>query len=721
MKPTFAVILLVFLTHSAIGADPILIADFEGSDYGAWLVTGTAFGTGPAQGKLDGQMPVDGYVGKGLVNSFYGGDNATGKLTSPRVKIERRFVTFLIGGGGWADETCMNLLVDGKIVRTAAGPNTQAGNTERLESAAWDVSEFIGREAIIEIVDTKQGGWGHINVDQIVMTDDRGTAPIVVPPAPLAKNVAREIVGEKRLLHFPVKTGAKSRVVTVTVDGIPVRRFDIELADDKAEWWAPLDVSAWKGKRITVAAEVLPVGSKALETLRQSDTLLDGEALYREPLRSQFHFSPQRGWMNDPNGLVYFNGEYHLFYQHNPYGWNWGNMHWGHATSPDLVHWVEHGEALYPDELGPMFSGSAVVDWKNTSGFGKDGKPPLVLIYTAAGNPTVQCIAYSLDGRTFTKYSANPVIKQISGGNRDPKVFWYEPGQHWVQVLYVEVPGKKHSIHIFNSTNLREWSLASIVEGGIDADKYLFECPDLFELAVDGDKSRKKWVINAADSQYAIGKFDGKTFTPEVSRLADVRGRGFYAAQTFSDVPDGRRIQIGWSQAPSPGMSFNQLQTIPSELTLRTTPAGIRLHRTPVKELETLRIGTNRGDSVASFRSELIELRADIVAAESKAEIVEFDLRGGKIAYDLKKQELVVNGDRTPAPFVDGHQRLIIFVDRTMLEVFASDGSVYVPMPFIPKAEDQSVSIGTKGGTSGISGLQLYPLRSIWNAPASSR
>lgn len=703
----------VTLTTSSQAADPILIADFEQSDYGQWKVTGTAFGSRPAQGTLEGQMHVDGFQGKGLVNSFKGGDDATGTLTSPVFKIERKFMTFLIGGGGWVDETCMNLIIGGKVVRTATGPNTEGGNTERLASAAWDLGEFADREATLEIVDSRKGGWGHINVDQIVLTDDRGSAPIVVPPPAMVKNVTREIVIDKKLLHFPVKTGARSRVVTVSVDGAPVRRFDIELADDKAQWWAPLDVSAWAGKRVTVVANVLPADSKALDSLRQSDTLLDSDDLYREPLRSQLHFSPQRGWTNDPNGLVFFNGEYHLFFQHNPYGWNWGNMHWGHATSRDLVHWKELGEALYPDDMGPMFSGSAVVDWKNTSGFGKDGKPPLVLIYTAAGNPTIQGIAYSLDGRTFTKYSGNPVIKQISPGNRDPKVLWHEPSKQWVLVLYVEMPGKKHSIHIFNSPNLKEWKLASIVEGGVDADKYLFECPDLFELPVDGDASNKKWVINAADSQYAIGRFDGTTFTPEVSRLADVRGIGFYAAQTFSDVPDGRRIQIGWMQAPSPGMSFNQLQTIPAELLLRTTPQGIRLHRTPVKELETLRNGSSHPQN-SSFAFDLAELRVDF--EPDGAEAVEIQARGAKIVYDVKKQELIVNGHRAPAPLVNGRQRLIVYVDKTMLEIFASDGLTYVPIPFIPKAEDRSVSLSTQGGKVNVKSWELYSLKSSWNS-----
>ena len=305
------------------------------------------------------------------------------------------------------------------------------------------------------------------------------------------------------------------------------------------------------------------------------------------------------------------------------------------------------------------------------------------------------------------------MIKQISGGNRDPKVFWHEPTRQWVLVLYVEAPGKLHTIHFFNSPNLKDWKLASATKGGIDGDKYLFECPDFFELAVDGDVSKKKWILTAANSEYAIGTFDGATFTPEVSRLTDVRGIGFYAAQTFSDIPTNRRIQIGWSQAPSPGMSFNQLQTLPCELTLRTTPDGIRLRRESVKELEALRVGSNQADSLANFRSELIELRAEIDPKQGT--MVEFNLRGAKISYDPKEQVIIVNDHRAPAPLVNGKQKLVIFVDRTMLEVFASDGLTYVPMPFIPNPQDQSVVVNVHdGGIATKIILQVYKLRSSW-------
>ena len=707
---------------------PIVIADFEGSDYASWKVAGTAFGTKPASGTLPGQMPVEGFIGKGLANSFLGGDNATGTLTSPAFKIERKFITFLIGGGGWADETCLNLMTDGKIVRTATGTNTTSGGSERLAPLAWDVTEFAGREVTVQIVDSRSGGWGHINVDHIVQTDDRGEIAIAVPPPVLVKNVTKDVVAEQKWLHFPVKTGAKPRVVSVAVDGTTVRRFDIELADGEPDWWAPLDVSAWKGKSLRVVADVLPEGSHAFDKLPQSATFLGNENLYNEELRPQLQFSTQRGWVNDPNGLVFYRGEYHLFYQHNPYGWNWGNMHWGHATSRDLMHWQEHGEALYPDDMGPMFSGSAVVDWKNHSGLGKDGQPPLLLFYTAAGNPTTQCLAYSLDGRTFTKFAGNPIIKQVTPGNRDPKVLWHEPSQQWVLTLYVEVPRAKpevdgpkteHVIQFFTSKNLKDWTFRSQTAG-------LFECPDFFVLPVDGDKSKEKWILTGASSEYFVGSFDGEKFTAETPKLPGHRGRGFYAAQTYSDVPDGRRIQIGWGQAPSPKMPFNQLQTIPCELSLRSTADGPRLRWQPVKEFELLRgqhsnrfdrIKLNLGEShaLSDFNSELLEVRA--VFRPEKASRVVIRLRGIDVAYDASKDEFVIGNHRVSAPLHNGEQNLILVIDRTMLTVWSSDGLTYIPWPVIPAKQDLSASITVNVAPVEFKRLETHALRSIWETP----
>jgi fructan beta-fructosidase len=526
----------------------------------------------------------------------------------------------------------------------------------------------------------------------------------------------REFKIDHRYLNFPIKNGAAKRKVTVLVDGRVEVQNDMELADAEADWWAFMDLSGWRGKTLTLVVDKLPVGSRALSAVEQSDSIKGASGLYDESLRGQFHFSSRRGWNNDPNGLDFFNGEYHLFYQHNPYGREWGNMHWGHAISADLVHWRELGDALAPDELGPMFSGSAVVDWQNTSGLGRQGQPAQVLIYTAAGNPFVQCLASSTDGRNYTKFSGNPVLRQIAPGNRDPKVFWHEPSKKWVMVLYVETSGV-HTIHFLSSSNLKDWTVMSRIEG-------FFECPDFFELPEDGDTSKKKWVLTAASSEYMIGSFDGTTFRPETSKLPGHRGSGFYAAQTISDIPakDGRRIQIGWLQTTTPGMPFNQSMTIPLELKLIGTAEGPRLFWNPVIELESLRIrswilapATLKPESatlLADVKAELVELRAKF-EPDQESEVT-FNVRGATIGYDANKQELIVNNHHAPAPLRGGVQQLRIFCDRTALEVFASGGLTYVPMPFAPNAGDRSLNVKVKGGNTRIKSLEVYELKSAW-------
>ncbi len=705
--------LLLGSSQAAIAADDILVADFEGETYGDWKATGEAFGPGPARGTLSGQMHVAGFQGKGLVNTFFQGDDSTGQLTSPPVKIERKFISFLIGGGMNREKLALRLVIDGQVVRSATGPNDKPGGSEALARDSWDVSDLIGRTGVLQIVDAAQGGWGHINVDHITQTDRK-------PPGILT-NAKRDFVIDKRYLLLPIKNGP-TRKVTTFVDGEVIVRNDIGLADDKPDWWAFIDVSAWQGKTVTIQVDKLAEDSHALTSIAASDNLPGVDPLYREPLRGQFHFSSQRGWNNDPNGMVFFNGEYHLFYQHNPYGWSWGNMHWGHAVSRDMVHWRELGDKLAPDDMGPMFSGSAVVDWQNTSGLGKEGQPPLVLIYTAAGNPTVQAIASSLDGRAFSKFSDNPVVKQITGGNRDPKVIWHEPTKRWVMVLYVELQGK-HTIHFLTSPNLREWKTGSIIEG-VAGSKYLFECPDFFELPIDGDAKNTKWVLMGADTQYALGRFDGTTFTPEQTQLPGQRGRGFYAPQTFSDMPqqDGRRVQIGWFQTETKGMPFNQSMTIPLELRLTATSAGPRITYTPVQELESLRAKTHTIEAttltdsstnpLAEVSAELVELRTEFEpGAESELVI---NLRGATIVYDAQKEELSVNGHRAPAPLRNGKQRLTIYCDRTGLEIFASDGLTYVPFPWQPQADNRSLSMQTKRGKVQLNSLRVYELKSAW-------
>jgi sucrose-6-phosphate hydrolase SacC (GH32 family) len=307
-------------------------------------------------------------------------------------------------------------------------------------------------------------------------------------------------------------------------------------------------------------------------------------------------------------------------------------------------------------------------------------------------------------------------VKQITGGNRDPKVMWHEPTKKWVMTFYVEQNGK-HTIQFMSSPNLKDWTRMSHTDG-------FFECPDFFELPVDGAASNRKWVLTAASSEYIVGTFDGTTFTPETPKLPGHRGRGYYAAQTFSDIPvkNGRRIRIGWFQTETRGMPFNQSMTIPIVLKLTATGEGPRLTWTPVKELASLRAKTHRfgpvtlqpdtANPLAGVKAELVEMRAEFEPGDASE--VAFTVRGATIVYDAKKQELTVNGHRAPAPLRDGKQHLIIFCDRTGLEVFASDGLTYVPMPFQPKADNLALGVQAKGGSAKMNTLTVHELKAAW-------
>ncbi|HEY1687115.1 MAG TPA: glycoside hydrolase family 32 protein [Tepidisphaeraceae bacterium] len=533
-----------------------------------------------------------------------------------------------------------------------------------------------------------------------------------------AAPAVREITAEHHWLLFPVRNQAPLRRTTVIVDGKVVRWFGVELADDKPDWWGALDITPWAGKTLTIGVDQLPTGSHGLDQIYASDTIPGSENLYHEALRPQIHFSAQRGWINDPNGLVFYRGEYHLFFQHSPFSWGDGPKFWGHAVSKDLVHWREVDEALYPGQLGPMWSVSAVVDANNSSGFGTSANPPMVLMYTAAGEPFTQCIAYSTDARHFTKYSENPVIQNISGGNRDPLAFWDEAAHCWVVAVYVEDHG--HTIHFFTSSNLRDWKLASSYNK--TDGNFLFECPDIFEIPLDGKADQMKWILTSANGEYAVGNFDGKQFTAETSPLHALWGEGFYAAQTFNSEPQGRRVQIGWMQTATPGMPFNQSMSLPMELKLVSTADGPRLTRTPVKELESLRdrafvvppqgIGPETANPLAKINAELLELRTQFTP--EKGAKVAFNIRGVSVVYDVSQQQLSVNNHTAPAPLVNGKQNLIIYVDRTSVEVFASGGLTYVPLPINLNPMNQSLSVSVEGAPVQFDELDAYQLKSAW-------
>lgn len=684
-------------------AEPdLLVADFEGDDYGTWQAEGTAFGTKPARGTLPGQMAVSGFRGNGLVNSFAGGDASTGTLTSPKFTVERDYLNFLIGGGGHAGQTCMNLLVDGKAVRTATGPNTEPGGSEELKAAHWDVKEFRGKEVTIQIVDAATGGWGHINVDHIVQSDTKDGAEAKVVPL---VDRTRDVKIDKKYLLFPVSNTAKPVRMTIQVDGQLIHNFDINLANDSPDWWAHLDVPGHVGQTAKITVKRVAEGHTGLDRVECADAPRHTRPPYDEPLRPQLRFSQMRGWNNDPNGMVYHDGEYHLFWQSNPFGPNWGNMYWGHAVSKDLLHWEELPYALYPRVMAKdhCFSGSAHVDENNTGGWGKNA---MVAAFTDTG--AGEAVAVSTDkGRSWKMIDGNPVIPKRDG--RDPKLIWYEPGRHWVIAVYTKIRGKD-CVEFYRSNDLKAWEKTGQVEG-------YYECPELFELPVDGDPKAKRWVLLAADAEYAVGRFDGKTFTPDHPGKHKLHHGAFYASQCFSRAPDGRVIQIGWARVDTPGMPFNQAFSLPIELTLKATTNGVRLFAEPIREIETLRGKAEaRGGGVAADKP--LSLKApgqllDVVAVIEPGDAREVTLRFGQNTLVYKTAEQTFDG--MPLPLTDGAFTVRVVVDRPLYEVVGGNGAVYKTAARKDGGKPiGAVEVSAAGGTATVKSLTVYPMRSIW-------
>ncbi len=694
----------------------ILVADFEAQTYGDWKVEGEAFGPGPAEGTLNRQMQVSGYKGKRLVNTFFGGDAATGTLTSPPLKIERHYLTFLVGGGAHEGKTCMNLLLEGKVVRSITGANDRPGGSEALELAVWDVRDLQQQTVQIQIVDAATRGWGHVNVDHIVQTDTR-------PKVTMLVRRERTFSVANKYLIIPIQNKGGRRGgggrLQLYIDGEEVRDYGLNLAPSPqlTDWYAFFTINSYLGQEARVVASKATEEGFAL--VKQSDTIPGEENFYKEDHRPQFHFTQKVGWNNDPNGMVYHDGKWHLFFQHNPVALPWGNMTWGHATSEDLLHWKQQPNKLFPKTMAvrDCFSGGATVDKNNTAGWGKN---TLVAFFTDTG--CGECIAYSTDGgENFTYYKNNPVVKHKG---RDPKVIWYEYkndeealneealelGGHWVMVVFDD--NKDHggrNAAFYTSTNMKQWTEQSHLPG-------YYECTELFELPVDGDKSTARWVVFAADAKYAVGSFDGKSFTPDHEGKHQLHWGPYYASQTFDNAPDGRRIQMGWLRVVSPG-PYNQHFSFPHRLTLRTTTDGVRLFAKPIKEIEDLRARSNRAqaqDLIAgqpvtlSAGSDLLDVRLTVDVGN--ASMVVLKLAGRSIRYDVKAQKL--NG--SPLKPVDGRISIQVLADRSLTEIIGNDGRVFISGSGPAKLDATGVSVVAEGGNAKLITLEAHELKSIW-------
>ncbi len=647
-----------------VRADDIVIGSFEADSFGDWKAEGEAFGERPTTGSLQGQMHVSKFAGNKLANSFHNGDAAKGTLTSPEFVLNRDFLSFLIGGGNRPGEVGVELLIDGKQVRDATGTES-----EELHLQSWDIRDLKGKSARMRAFDRVDGGWGHILIDQVVLTD--------------------------------------------------------ALAQSST--------------------------SLRLENYRKSP------AYYRERYRPQYHFTPEINWMNDPNGLVYFDGEYHLFYQHNPHGNEWGHMSWGHAVSQDLLHWKHLPIALH-EEYGVMaFSGSAVVDHSNTSGLGVLDQPPLVAIYTGhTETRQTQDLAFSRDrGRTWTKFEGNPVLDLREKDFRDPKVFWHEPTKRWVMIVSLAAQKK---LQIYVSDDLKAWKLSSEFGPAGVSDKPNWECPDLFELPIDGEPGQTRWVLQVSigggsvaggsGGEYFTGIFDGKRFTPDSERSQWVdHGRDFYAPVSYSDIPasDGRRIWVGWMNnwetCLNPTTPWRSAMSIPRELTLRRIENKLRLCQHPVRELTSLRSGgkkiVNRILTNESLPIEVTGQQLEILLEVQVDTATEFGVRvlKGKdeetvAGYSTKSKSMFVDrtrsGDVGFHPRFTGHHsaplamndqrtiRLQIFVDTSSVEVFGNDGEAVVTDLVFPKPDSNHVELFASGGTCRVVSCQVHSMKSVW-------
>ena len=545
-------------------------------------------------------------------------------------------------------------------------------------------------------------------------------------------DIEKEIIINKKFLNIPLlldRNAPKSNM-SIKIDGDLLGIFEIPLAQDKEDYYGFIDLSQHLGKTLTVELDSF---SGDLQKFTLDDVIKGADNLYMEQYRPQLHFTSRRGWLNDPNGLIYYKGEYHMYYQHNPLSVYWGNMSWGHAVSKDLVHWEEQPVVLFPkSETGACFSGATFIDHNNQLGLKTGEEDALLAFYlrTKIG----LCLAYSNDrGQTMTDFEGNPVLTHGGARIDTPRPFWFEPANRWIAPTYdffTNEDGEKlRCVGFYSSKNLKDWRFESRVEQDKWGDE-LCGCVDFFQLPVDGNTAEKKWIMIFIDCTYIVGTFNGRTFYTLTGKPASTKDRiqslvvsgNYYATMTWHNMPNDRRVQITWMRGPAnPGMPFNQQMTLPSELTLHLTKDGHRLHMNPIKELEKLRTKTHRWNNIvldktnnllSVLNDELYEIEVEFLPG--KKSITVLDLRGVKISYNALKEEISFNEIKTQLKPEDGQINLKIFIDRTSIEIYANGGKVYMPLINIMPQENLNYSILAAQGESKVKSLKVHELSSIW-------
>lgn len=556
----------------------------------------------------------------------------------------------------------------------------------------------------------------------------------------------------KKFLLLPVQENAPEGKVNIIVNNEfqLEQNINIRLAREKVDYYVPLDLSAYQGKSVSVDVTGMPASSLCWKEIKLSDTF---DSSNRETYRPVYHHTPVYGWMNDPNGMFYKDGVYHLYFQYNPYGSMWGNMTWGHSTSTDLTHWTYEGTAIVPDAWGAIFSGSCVVDKDNTAGFGKGA---VVAFYTSAkstpwGDIQSQSMAYSLDnGKTFIKYEHNPILTSTERDFRDPKVFWYAPGKHWVMMLAVG-----QEMQIYSSGNLKEWKKESSFGAMQGAHGGVWECPDLVEVAVEGSKE-KKWVLicnlnpggpfGGSAAQYFVGSFDGKKFvneSPTQTKWLDW-GKDNYATVTWSNAPAGRCIALGWMSNWQyannvPTTQYRSANTLARDLTLYRAGGELYLKSKPSPEIKKARAEEKK---ISTFEVkgnyEVASLLADNKGAyeiemtienkgTSKIDFSLMNEKGEKVAmyYDVVRKQFVM--DRSASGIV-GFSRdfpavtvtpvrntdqihLRLFIDRSSVEAFGEEGEYVMTNLVFPAEPYNRMVFSSDKGSYIVKSMNVYRLQ----------
>ncbi len=578
------------------------------------------------------------------------------------------------------------------------------------------------------------------------------------------------IASPARYLILPIQESCDEAKVKVETANDADVAMDVRLAVDSVDYYVPMELPQGADEATVTISQI---GAKAIcwEKMHPADTFCTANTDYYRPL---YHHTPLYGWMNDPNGMVYKDGEYHLYFQYNPYGSKWGNMHWGHSVSRDLVHWQHLKPAIARDTLGHIFSGSTIVDHLGSAGYGKDA---IIAFYTSASdNGQVQSMAYSLDnGRSFTKYENNPILTPFDGLKdfRDPKVFWYEPTQKWYMIVSAD-----KNMRFYSSENLKDWTYLSQFGDGYGMQPNQFECPDFFPLPVDGDSTRMKYVMivninpgcwfGGSATEYFVGDFDGKEFRciskPNVVKWLDY-GKDHYAAVTFSNTP-GRVVALPWMSNWEyanivPTRQFRSADALPRQLSLFSKDGEIYMAANVVEEMQALRKETTERATI-SLSDELLinpmetgeggacELEMDITPRE--AQTVGFELLNEKgervdIYLDMKEHRIVM--DRTKSGITelgemnvheketDDHRKHLavnyqndfalgtwaplslcegntyhvdVFVDKCSVELFVDGGRIAMTNLVFPTTPYNQLRFHAQGGEANVENLKIHKL-----------